>query len=539
MALYPYVATLAVDPVTLVKAAGATGVIYAPADTSFASPLTATDATGNPIPLTANADGILPSFYATSPAVNWRSGSYVFPLVTSVPLPGDKGDKGDDGNDGKDGSNVVPTAQAIATEIQIPGTPANTALSATVAEGVAEGIAERTIVLGPKPSGGDDTAALQAALNKAQSSGGDLHLHPGTYNYTALVTAEAQTQPLIIGRGARRTIMNCTGSGVGIRFRGGAASYSGGGMRDVTLTGANATAIELAAACFMTFERLRFSNLAKGVLFHNQTAGDFTEFDVFKDCRFEANVTQWVEYRVTAGNDSFHGSGFQNCVFNQGFSATGPKFRIGPTARVYNAPLDCVIFGETVGIAFFDTATATAEISTFGHIRIELVTGAYPWANSLPVEWDHAGDILCMSQGVRFNADNTDKFSLVDWRVETSDGSISRKRRPKRTQWNLTTGANNTITLDNGSTALVSIHLRAGNYEYDMLLYVQRNVENNSGIVNVVSNGRAFNSAGYGAPTFAFTNSRLVITNANYPVSGVIARINATEMLGRFNNEMF
>jgi hypothetical protein len=139
LTLYPYVATLAVDPVTLVKAAGATGVIYAPADTSFASPLTATDATGNPIPLTANADGILPSFYATAPAVNWRSGSYVFPLVTSQPLEGPKGETGDpgangaNGKDGAPGVNAVPTAQAVATYATTPGNPVNTALSATFA----------------------------------------------------------------------------------------------------------------------------------------------------------------------------------------------------------------------------------------------------------------------------------------------------------------------------------------------------------------------------------------------------------------------
>jgi hypothetical protein len=137
MTLYPYVATLAVDPITLMAAKGATGTIHPPADTSFASPLTATDATGNPIPLTANADGILPSFYATEPAVNWRSGTYVFPLVTSQPLPGPKGEdggRGNDGIDGKDGApgvNAVPTAQAVATYATTPGNPVNTALSAT------------------------------------------------------------------------------------------------------------------------------------------------------------------------------------------------------------------------------------------------------------------------------------------------------------------------------------------------------------------------------------------------------------------------
>jgi lysophospholipase L1-like esterase len=133
MTLYPYVAALAVDPVSLVAAKGATGQIFAPTDTSFASPLTASDATGNPIPLTANADGILPSFYATLPAVNWRSGSFVFPLVTSQPLEGPKGDPGAPGIDGVDGSNVIPTDVAIAEAIQNPSSAASSAVGTSVA----------------------------------------------------------------------------------------------------------------------------------------------------------------------------------------------------------------------------------------------------------------------------------------------------------------------------------------------------------------------------------------------------------------------
>ncbi|MHA7210782.1 hypothetical protein [Arthrobacter sp. MDT1-65] len=104
MALYPYTLSLAVDPVTMQKLSGATGQIYLPTDTSFTAPLTATDPSGNPVTLTANADGILPIFYATSPKVNWRSGSWVFPLVTTEPLPGPMGPAG---------PNTIPTNEAV------------------------------------------------------------------------------------------------------------------------------------------------------------------------------------------------------------------------------------------------------------------------------------------------------------------------------------------------------------------------------------------------------------------------------------------
>lgn len=112
MALYPYVAALAVNPLTLTKAAGAVGQVFAPEDTSFATPLEAKDPAGNTIVLTSNADGILPSFYVELPSVNWKSGSNIFPLVTSQPIPGPQGPPGPAGEGGTGGGGGITTIPA-------------------------------------------------------------------------------------------------------------------------------------------------------------------------------------------------------------------------------------------------------------------------------------------------------------------------------------------------------------------------------------------------------------------------------------------
>lgn len=224
MALYPYVATLAVDPVTLVKAAGATGVIYAPEDTSFASPLTATDATGNPIPLKANADGILPSFYATAPAVNWRSGSYTFPLVTSQPLPGEPGQPGTPGADGapgtpgKDGSNVVPTEQAIAGSVALAAYAGNLPIenAARAGYGLPKNTGAASIIRGGSAaevsvSGAAEIAASDNSPNMTFTAGG-AYVNDGNEGRWGATFNKSTT-------GLMGVIFQTTAPWVGIRLR--------------------------------------------------------------------------------------------------------------------------------------------------------------------------------------------------------------------------------------------------------------------------------------------------------------------------------
>ena len=120
MVLYPYVAGLAFDGMTGEKAANATGQVFAKSDSSFMNPLPTVDASGLPIALTSNNDGILPTFFVDgNTAVNWKSGDWVFPLVTSEPIPGPPGLTGAASTvPGPPGEGIV-TPEAVAANLPV------------------------------------------------------------------------------------------------------------------------------------------------------------------------------------------------------------------------------------------------------------------------------------------------------------------------------------------------------------------------------------------------------------------------------------
>lgn len=155
MARYPYGTVVVFDPVTKEKApTGSLGDIYAPEDTAFTSPLAAYDLNGQPgVALVSNQDAFLPYFESDLPWVKWKSGEYVFSLVTDQPLPGPAGEQGI-GVQGvaasgdqmvvtlTDGTQLapvpLPTAPGgsnagVAEYINVEG-PTRDALSATIAE---------------------------------------------------------------------------------------------------------------------------------------------------------------------------------------------------------------------------------------------------------------------------------------------------------------------------------------------------------------------------------------------------------------------
>lgn len=415
-----------------------------------------------------------------------------------------------------------------------PGSvPADTAVAGYVGSGSSLTDAElkkKYAVMGPKPSGGDDTAAFLAAMLQAQSTTGILRLHAGTYNLTNLATAQSFQQPLIYGAGVDRTILNFTAGGVGIRFKGGAAGFSGGGIQDLTMQGAGVTAIEIQSACAMRHRRIRFTNLACGVLFHNSAAGEFSEQNVMEDCLFEASCVLWAEYRVTGGNDSFHGTGFMNCQFNVAPGGTSPKIKIGANVLIYNAPFDGWIWAPA-NVSLVDMSTATKAVYTYGHLRIETGNGsttAY-WMTSTTLPWSHAGTVEVLGETFRFNRKNTSApFALVDRVTRMANTVTVRQRRTVGTEWDLGTGGTPTFTFDPGETALVSVHLVGANYDFAYVLAVYQNAGDGNGVITSLANGRAFNASGWGAPAFSIANNRLVITNAAYPATGVTATVTVT-----------
>lgn len=405
------------------------------------------------------------------------------------------------------------------------------------------GAAAAFVQMAPPPSGdttgATDQAALQPLITAAQAAGQSVQLREGTYHVTGLATSQSFVQPLIRGMGYKRTTIRAVAAAPALKLVGGSGQASGGVVSDLSFTGVTGSVgLVLEGTIAVSVLRVRFADIPVGLRFANSKSGDFTEFCVARECAFESTAVKHIEYVRTSGNDSFHGTGFHNCIFVQAATDTAPKITVGTGCKVYSVPLDGTFFFSTNAAVFIQVDT-TEHCHSFGNIRTENSSSAttrtlFGFASSAKT-WHHGGRVNHLTQNVSLGGI---KFRLVRRIQSNDDGSITAALETTEDVFPLTTGGNDTINLDQGSTHFFGITLIAGNYEYNYLLYVWRNVSDNNGTVVALANPRSFNVAGYGAPTFTVnaTTAKLAITNAAFPASGVTAYIAAVPINLRASN---
>lgn len=374
----------------------------------------------------------------------------------------------------------------------------------------------------------DDTGALQSALNAAQETGAAVRLDAGTYLVSTLVTAQSFTQPSLVGAGFKATTITCAGPGPIMSMTGGSGELCGVVVSDLTFTGSTATGIELNGVCGVTVERVRFQDLAVGLLFHNRGSGAFTEFCIANRCVFDSTTPTHIEYRKGASGDaSFHGSGFTECVFVQDAAASAPIIKIGDGTIVYNSPFTGTIFAASTEPLIHNATSAGTEVTAYGTLTIE------PSSSSLGAVVASGGGVLLVGGVLGLVGYECGTLTLVSKANKNGDGTTSFLEVARTEVYDLTTGANNTSTFVDPGTFLVNVYVTAANYDYDHTLVVYADRYGTTGAVTELSNNKAFNAAAYGAPAFSFATSRLVITNGSYPASGVTAVVTVTQIGGR------
>lgn len=210
---YTFDPIFAVDPGNPANvAANAVVTIFAPGDTSL-TPLTLSTPDGLPFenPVTTSSSGHAGAFVHESLGrVAWSGGGFTgfFTAYDDIKqeavaardaaqLAAENAaaelsariEAGEfQGEPGRDGSNVVPTAQAIATEISTEGTPANTALTATIADAI------------PKP---DMVGKLQAPFFIAHRGGATRYPEQSMEGFRAAAQAGflLELDPLVLADG--------------------------------------------------------------------------------------------------------------------------------------------------------------------------------------------------------------------------------------------------------------------------------------------------------------------------------------------------
>jgi hypothetical protein len=431
-------------------------------------------------------------------------------------IRGIQGVQGFQGVQGLPGVNAVANDTATAGYISTAGTSA-TKTALTQALGV--------LALPPTGIAATDTANLQAAINLAQSTYGTVYLQAGTYVVTNLATAQSSNQPKIIGKGQNYTFIQGTTSGSALMIKGGSASDSGGHISDITFTGTG-VGLELQGACFFTWERLNFAGTqTTGILLHNYASGEFTEY-CSGQADFAYTVITALEYRVTSGNESFHGSGLTGqSTINQPATATSPSILIGAGCIPYNAPLDVTFWVRTATQALI--RTSTARPATFhGTIRVETFTSGALVADATGAAIGaylitHVGSVMTL--GAASGAIKLGALGLAERAAAVTSG-LDAVYKPSTEA--VTVGPTEVALfsrLNLGGGSIMHVTLIGANYYYVYLLHVEQSIFDPTGVVTVLANPYSQNSATWGAPTFSVSGYKLKILNANYPAGAVTA----------------
>lgn len=366
----------------------------------------------------------------------------------------------------------------------------------------------------------DDTAAFQAAILWATTTVGRcIHAVSGTYIISsAVVKGNSFIGLNMLGDGMDSTVFKFT-TGAGLIIHGGSGSLCYAAVKDCGFVGLNTTTlVEIEGQCGQDFVNCRFDTAAQGLVLHNGAAGSFTEFCVARHCDFTANCLLHLRYKLTAGNDSFHGSGLgDRCTINSGIS--GVSVQVDNGCRPYNSPMDVHIWGNSNCILIQNLNTAK-RITFHGCITTERFSGFITLGTAnLGMEMPLVGGVMGNNENVKFGQLYTCESAFITSgeRLQTIGGRYS-KVQSMVPGANIITGVPYSMA---GSGLTARLYLVGANYGLVYKLDYGNSMGGFGSAPAALS--LAFNNtAGYGAPSCSVNNSQqLIITNPNFPASGV------------------
>lgn len=389
---------------------------------------------------------------------------------------------------------------------------------------------------------------MAAAIAAAGVNGTILLDQPGTVKLTTQISKTASTDCFsVIGLNPKASTIDYTSLATGtdlFYLQGGSGVLVNAKFQGILFYGpggANtARAFEIDGQDGVRLIDVRFSAATTAtvapVLLHNKTAGTFTEFVTVENFEFTSASPLALEYKVTSGNNSFHGSGLLGGLAH---SAASNLIVIGSGAKPYDAPLTVQDFASTNGVVIVNNASAS-PVSFYGSLNIETsggtVTTFAKLASTNAVYF--AGPILSLSSIDYGTLSATDQ-------IEFSGSEFSNLTqlwfKPKRSYYSTvsspaTIGRVSSLG-PNLSSALIDVRFSATNYEYRYLGRAEHNGTGAAGIWTQLAAGFNNNTAGYGAPTITVDSSGNVIaTNASWPASTVSVQISVVPLDGLYTS---
>ncbi|AIW03466.1 hypothetical protein CPT_Moonbeam68 [Bacillus phage Moonbeam] len=378
--------------------------------------------------------------------------------------------------------------------------------------------------------------SIQKAFDVAKLQGAKAVVFPDEPNMYVSSTPtyySTNAKPMFIGQGHGVTVLKGLNTATLLKISGGSGSFSGLSVENI---GFQATAgsvnLEIAGTCNGLIRNCRFYSGKNAIVLHNANSGEFTEYIVAEDCVFDSGCQQVLQYKKTNGNESFHGSGLVRAKINQSDTETLPKIQIDAGCFPYNSPLDMQVWTRCA-TSLVKNNNTTKFASFYGTITLECFGSAYTGAivdASTTKGIYFAGHVLALGNQFQYGK----RLILVDRVQYNSDGSVTAWRKPYSLEGTITTGDNTVdVSLDSNISLELNVLVYGNNYEYSYLIKMYKNRTDNNGMLRVAETQREFNGAGYGPPVFTYSNGSLVISNTNFPATGLTYVVTASPLGGR------
>ncbi|WP_146005497.1 hypothetical protein [Erwinia sp. B116] len=223
----------------------------------------------------------------------------------------------------------------------------------------------------------------------------------------------------------------------------------------------------IADQCGLNIEKCSFNDSNNGILMLNESKGGFSEFNVIKESVFSSTCLSCLEYKIIDGNDSFHGTGVERCVFQSNKSVIkNSAIVIGEGCLVYNAPLNFNVFidlnpypiikhnGKPIS-NFFGTIAVEKKPKTV----VNLVEGNYLY---------FLGNVSSLTEDL-----HTDKIILCTRFQANSDGSANYIRNNLTLSGKTDSGDSVLLHFNAGESAFVDLTLIGSGQHYRTSLFVE------------------------------------------------------------------
>ena len=381
----------------------------------------------------------------------------------------------------------------------------------------------------------DDTVAIQAAYTCAHISKQPLYIPSGVYKISSpIVKPESFYSVDIIGAGAGCTEFNYSLAGAisCLILQGGSGKVTKSKVEGIYFNGnASSIGIQIIGQDGVIPYRCSFGLNSRGIVLHNLNAGEFTEFCVATNCEFTHDCAVALEYRKTAGNQSFHGSGMIDCVINPN-NATDPVILVGNGCFVYNAPLTVTVWSPPASsctLIYNKNVTGSNNNYWYGVITLEpnSTYGIRLAVNDVGARTFFSGAVTSVNENYVLG-----EMVLVDSLTCHANGTVFFTPKPYTvTKTNVVTGSVVDLALVGMNSYLVSVTLIAAYYRYTHILVLSLDFGAGGGNqVSQLTVLQQFNQVGWGASTFSINaSSQLVITNASVGFS-VTATVGASQI---------